>query len=169
VRKVFYSFHYERDAWRAGQVRNMGVVEGNREASPNEWEEIKRAGEDAIKRWIREQMNGRSCVVVLIGRETASREWVRYEIEYGWKQGKGVVGVYIHNLRDQDGNTDSKGFGPFDQFTLTFSDGSEVPLSRVARAYDPPAHDAYNHIKANLADWIEEAIEIRKNPGAFVR
>ncbi len=169
MRKVFYSFHYERDAWRAGQVRNMGVVEGNREASPNEWEEIKRAGEDAIKRWIREQMSGRSCVVVLIGRETASRKWVQYEIGYGWEQGKGVVGVYIHNLRDQDGNTDSKGPNPFDQFTLTFSDGSEVRLSRVVRAYDPPARNAYNHIKQNLADWIEEAIEIRRNPRAFVR
>jgi hypothetical protein len=28
TRKVFYSFHYMPDAWRASQVRNMGVVEG---------------------------------------------------------------------------------------------------------------------------------------------
>lgn len=28
-RQVFYSFHYENDAWRAGQVRNIGVLEGN--------------------------------------------------------------------------------------------------------------------------------------------
>jgi len=36
-RQVFYSFHYEADAWRAAQVRNMGVVEGNQPASDNEW------------------------------------------------------------------------------------------------------------------------------------
>ena len=27
--RVFYSFHYEPDNWRAGTIRNIGVVEGN--------------------------------------------------------------------------------------------------------------------------------------------
>ena len=40
-RKVFYSFHFDNDNWRAGQVRNMGVVEGNQPVSGNKWEEIK--------------------------------------------------------------------------------------------------------------------------------
>ncbi len=34
-RQVFFSFHYEADAWRAAQVRNMGVVEGNEPVSDN--------------------------------------------------------------------------------------------------------------------------------------
>ena len=51
----------------------------------------------------------RSCVVVLIGSETASRKWVQYEIEQGWKRGKGVVGIYIHNLKDRFGCQDDKG------------------------------------------------------------
>ena len=29
TRRVFFSFHYRPDNWRAGQVRNMGLVEGN--------------------------------------------------------------------------------------------------------------------------------------------
>ena len=29
TRKVFYSFHFDNDAWRAGQVRNIGVVDGS--------------------------------------------------------------------------------------------------------------------------------------------
>ena len=41
-RKVFYSFHFDNDNWRAGQVRNMGVVEGNQPVSGNKWEEIKK-------------------------------------------------------------------------------------------------------------------------------
>ena len=49
-RKVFYSFHYEPDSWRASQVRNMGEVEGNEPVSPNDWEEIKKGKDDAIKR-----------------------------------------------------------------------------------------------------------------------
>ena len=28
ARKVFFSFHYERDAWRVAQVRNSNVITG---------------------------------------------------------------------------------------------------------------------------------------------
>jgi hypothetical protein len=28
--RVFFSFHYKPDCWRASQVRNMGVVDGNK-------------------------------------------------------------------------------------------------------------------------------------------
>ena len=52
TRKVFYSFHYVPDAWRASQVRNMGVMEGNQPASDNDWESIKKKGDAAIKSWI---------------------------------------------------------------------------------------------------------------------
>jgi len=27
ARNVFFSFHFNNDAWRASQVRNMGVIE----------------------------------------------------------------------------------------------------------------------------------------------
>jgi len=70
-RRVFYSFHYKADAWRAAQVRNMGVVEGNEPVSDNDWEQITRGGDATIERWIDKQMEGRSCVVVLIGSWTA--------------------------------------------------------------------------------------------------
>lgn len=42
ARNVFYSFHYVPDGWRVAQVRNMGVLEGNRPASDNDWERVKR-------------------------------------------------------------------------------------------------------------------------------
>lgn len=48
-RQVFYSFHFKNDSWRAGQVRNIGVVEGNMPVSSNDWEEVKRKGDDSIK------------------------------------------------------------------------------------------------------------------------
>ncbi len=38
ARRAFYSFHYKPDNWRAAQVRNMGVIEGNLVASDNDWE-----------------------------------------------------------------------------------------------------------------------------------
>lgn len=48
-RQVFYSFHFKNDSWRAGQVRNIGVVEGNTPVSSNDWEEVKRKGNVAVK------------------------------------------------------------------------------------------------------------------------
>lgn len=168
ARRVFYSFHYKADAWRAAQVRNMGVVEGNRPASDNDWEEIVRGGDKAIERWIDEQMTGTSCCIVLIGSNTAGRKWIQYEITKAWKEGKGLLGIYIHNLKDENGRTASKGRNPFDDFTLG-TDGSK--LSNIVQAYDPPyyswgsgspSQQVYDYIKRNLAKWVEEAIAIRR-------
>ena len=75
-RRIFFSFHYKLDAWRASEVRNMGLVEGNAPVSPNDWESVTREGEGAIKRWIAGQMRGRSCTIVLVGAETADRPWI---------------------------------------------------------------------------------------------
>jgi hypothetical protein len=161
ARKVFHSFHFDRDAWRVSQVRNMGVIEGQQVLSGNEWEEVKKGGDKAIQDWIDEQMTGRSCVVVLAGRATAGRKWVDYEIKQGWAKGKGVVAVYIHGLKDKNGSVDAKGANPFGHFTL---DGK--PFSTVVRDYDPSGWDSsatYANIKDNLEDWVEDAIEIRKN------
>ncbi|MCX7998695.1 MAG: TIR domain-containing protein [Leptospiraceae bacterium] len=163
-RRVFYSFHYEEDSWRASQVRNMGVVEGNKPAHDNDWEQIKRKGEASIKNWIDAQLNGCSCTVVLIGTKTAERKWVRYEIEKSWNEGKGLLGVYIHDLKNHRGERAPAGRNPFEGFQLC---ESGKPLSNVAKTYKPPfssdSNYTYNYIKNNLANWIEEAIEIRNN------
>lgn len=161
ARHVFYSFHFKRDAQRVAQVKNMGIIEGQPILSPNKWEEVKKGGDSAIKRWIDEQMKGKSCVVVLIGRQTAGRKWVNYEIEKGWNEKKGVLGVYIHNLKDLAGHQDQKGANPFETFTVC---DDQRKLSSAVKAYDPPYTTStyvYSHIKENLADWVEEAIRIR--------
>src|SRR5690242_10617103 len=102
-RNVFYSFHYEPDNWRASQVRNMGVIDGNEPAKDNDWEQIKRGGDAAIQRWIDAQLNGKSCAIVLIGSGTAKRKWIDYEIGAAWNNGKGLLGIHIHNLKDRLG------------------------------------------------------------------
>ena len=94
ARRVFYSFHYTPDNWRAATVRNIGSIEGNRPASDNDWHSITKAGEDAIKRWIADQMKGRTCTVVLIGTNTANRKWINYEIIKSWNDGVGIVGIH---------------------------------------------------------------------------
>lgn len=163
ARRVFYSFHYVPDCSRAAQIRNMGVIEGNAPASDNDWEEIKNGGATAIQQWIDEQLYGKSCAVILIGENTAGRKWIKYEIETAWNEGKGVVGVYIHGLKDFNGDQSSQGRNPFDDFTMK-RDGKK--LSSIVRSYDPPYFDSkrvYAHIKDNLSGWIDEAIQIRED------
>jgi hypothetical protein len=152
-RKIFYSFHFDNDVMRVQQVRNMGVIEGNEAVSPNTWEEVKRKGSTSIEKWIDENMKGRSCVVVLIGKETHKRPWVKYEIQKAWKEGKGLFGIHVHNLNCPNTGSCSKGINPFDQFE--FTQGGKVLVPKV---YDPAANNAYNEVKANLSKWVETAI-----------
>ncbi len=162
-RRVFYSFHYTADAWRTSQVRNIGLVEGNKSATPNDWETVKKGGDKAIQKWIDDQLNGRSCTVVLIGNETAGRKWIKYEIETSWNNCKGVFGIYIHNLKDSYGKQAKKGGNPFDEFTMN---RDKKKLSSIVKAYDPPSLDSksvYEYISKNISNWIEEAIKIREN------
>lgn len=162
TRQAFYSFHYIPDNWRASQVRNMGVVDGSQPASDNDWETVKRGGDAAIQRWIDGQLTGRTCTVVLIGTETARRKWIDYEIHSSWNGNKGVLGIHVHNLKDASGNQARKGTNPFAHIRMK-PDGAA--LSSLVKAYDPPYSDSkmcYDHIKQNLAAWIEEAIRFRK-------
>ncbi len=162
-RQVFYSFHYKPDCWRAAQVRNIGVIEGNKPAPDNEWEEITRAGDDAIKKWIKDQMKYRSCTVVLVGQNTANRKWINYEIIESWNAGMGIVGICIHGLKNQDRYISKKGENPFDY--ITFSNSGKK-LSEVVKCYDPPgvnSKERYNWISKYLLAVVEEAIKIRNN------
>jgi len=162
-RRVFYSFHYVPDNWRASQIRNIGVVEGNKPATDNDWEAVKKGGDKAIQKWIDDQLDGRSSAVVLIGKETAKRKWIDYEIHSAWNSGKGVLGIYIHNLKDAAQKQTTKGTNPFTHITMKRDNKS---LSSIVKAYDPPYSDstqAYKYISDNLSTWIEEAIRIRDN------
>ena len=162
ARKVFYSFHFDGDCQRAAQVRNMGAVEGNTPIKDNDWEAIKKGGDTAIKKWIADQLSGRSCTVVLVGSGTANRKWINYEISETWNEAKGVVGIRIHGLKDLNGYTSSRGSNPFDHVKFTKSGAA---LSTVVKLYDPTVTNdskaTYAKIADNLEAWVEEAIKIR--------
>ena len=160
TRRVFYSFHYKPDNWRASQVRNIGKVEGNSPASDNDWEKVTKAGNKAIEKWIDEQMHGRSCVVVLVGSNTAKRKWIDYEIKKAWESGKGVLGIHVNKLKDSNGDTSNKGANPFAHFKV-----GDTPMTELVKCYTPSgatSKAAYDDISDNLEDWIEKAIEDRQ-------
>lgn len=156
ARRVFFSFHFERDVWRVGQVRNCWLTKTDRESAgywdAAKWEAVKKQGDEAIKRWINNALKGTSVTVVLIGAETNSREWVDYEIEQSKKVGNGMLGIYIHNIRDQRGNTDVKGKNPFDYWHTTIK-GQKVFFNQLYSTYDWVTDSGYD----NLGTWIEKA------------
>ena len=158
-RQVFYSFHYDNDSQRAAQIRNIGAIEGNRAAPGNDWETIKRGGDAAIEKWIAEQMRYRTCTVVLIGSATADRKWINHEIIKSWRDGMGLVGVYIHNIKDLNQRQSVQGINPFSKITH-----KGKPLSDIIRTYNAPYSDSkmvYSYISQNIANWTNEAVQIR--------
>jgi hypothetical protein len=162
ARKVFYSFHYELDSWRVSQVKKMGQVEGQPILQSNQWEDVEAGGDAAIQKWIDAQMIGKSCNVVLIGHKTAGRKWVNYELKKAWGDGKGLLGIHIHNLLDSNGQFSVMGSNPFSGFTI--NDG-KVALDSVVPVKNPAGKtstEVYATIRDNIEAWVEDAIAVRK-------
>lgn len=162
AKRVFYSFHYVPDAWRVSQVRNIGAIEDNKPATDNAWETVKKGGDAEIKKWIDGQLSGRSCAIIMIGEGTANRKWINYEIDKAWADGKGVLGIHIHKLKNVSGITASKGANPFDHCLIP---GTTTKLSTKIKVYDPPGADSkavYDHIATNIEVWIDAAVAARK-------
>ncbi len=163
-RRVFYSFHYTADNWRAATVRNIGAVEGNRPATDNQWEEVKKGGDAAIQAWINGQLKSRSCTLVLVGSATAGRRWINYETRKSWKEGMGLAAIRIHGLRDRRGLVARRGRNPFQGFQVQDRAGYSRNLDSVVKCHDPAGFDSrqrYAWIADNLADIVEQAIDIR--------
>ena len=142
---------------RVQQIRNMGVVDGDEPVSPNDWEQLQRKS-GGVKKWIDDNMAYRSCVIVLVGQRTADRPWVKYEIEKAWNDGKGLFGIYIHNLKDPKKSVCPQGTNPFDQFSVR-----GAKLSSLVKCYNPKSADDYNDINENIDSWVEAAIKSRKS------
>jgi hypothetical protein len=158
-RQVFYSFHFDNDVMRVQLIRNIGEIEDNKPVAPNDWETIQRGGDRAIEKWIDDNMKYKNCVIVLVGSDTANRRWVKHEICKAWDEGRGLFGIYIHNLKDPRTGTCRKGANPFESIDL--KNGRK--LSDFVQCYDPNSWDAYNDIARNLESWVETAIKNKRH------
>ena len=139
MRRVFFSFKYE-DVSRAMIVRNSWITQGKEAAGfvdAANFEEIKRQGDAAIRRWINNQLNGTSVTVVLVGQDTCNSRWVRYEIERSIEIENGLLGIDISKIKDFQGNTTEP--------------CAEIPAGYPFYLWNK--NDGYN----NMGDWIEKA------------
>ena len=140
ARRTFFSFNY-KDVWRVNQIRSMTNVIGTAAAGFEDasiWEDAKKKGDAAIKRMIDDALENTSVTVVCVTYGTATRKYIKYEVDKSLERGNGLVAVQIHDLKDQNGNTCSAGGCP---------DGIE---SNGFKFYKYSNKDA-------LARWIEDA------------
>ena len=151
MRNVFYSFHYGKDIMRAMVVRNQWVTKGGQKISgivdKAEFEEVKRKGDAAIKRWIASQMLGTSVTVVLIGEETLEREYVQYEIMKSIDRENAILGIHISQIKDANTGMTSKRGNV--RTIIGWRNNMPVYFDDVCYAI----HDGYE----NLASWVEMA------------
>ena len=141
--RTFFSFHYERDVFRASVVRNSSMTKSDIDPDWIEagiWEEAKTKGDAAVKKLITDALKNTSVTAVLIGAKTSEREWVKEEIKQSEERGNGLVGIYIHNIKDLDKKIDTQGTHPLPSKYLT---------------YDWINDDGYT----NLGKWVDAAYD----------
>jgi hypothetical protein len=160
MRFVFFSFHYKKDVWRANVVRNSWVTkekssdrgaEGFIDAAS--FEKVEMAGEQAVKKWIDNELIGTSVTVVLIGEETSKRKYVKYEIEKSIERGNGLLGIHIYSIENQDKEKGTQGVDPFIQFKDKIKEKG-YPYPKIYYWY---GDDGYK----NVDSWIEDAAKER--------
>ncbi len=108
-KNVFISHHHKDDkavtdftnllAGKDYIVRNSSI-----RTKPRNTERLekKMVSDETIRRLLRMKMAWASTVVVLVGTQTASRDWVNWEIEEAERQGKRILGVFMQGAKDSD-------------------------------------------------------------------
>jgi creatinine amidohydrolase/Fe(II)-dependent formamide hydrolase-like protein len=108
-RHVFISHHHKDDALvtqlsellksNGWDIRNSSI-----RAKPANQQRIDNGLVDpkVIQRLLRMKISWAKTVLVLIGQETHTRQWVNWEIEEANAQGKRIVGVFAHGGQNAD-------------------------------------------------------------------
>jgi hypothetical protein len=154
ARRVFFSFNYERDFWRATIVRDSWVKKERQAVGfwdASIWEEANKRGDEIIKKMILKELEQTSVTVVLIGAETANNPWVNLAIVESYKQNHGLMAVYIDKISDPRGNVDTHGDNPFDYIYINNPDGTATHFSRLYLTYNYMDQNGF----LDMDKWIE--------------
>jgi hypothetical protein len=147
AQRVFFSFNYRRDLTRANIVRNIWLAlgKGDREPAgffdPRLWEEANKKGHGAIEKMIDDALKDTTVTAVLVGKETAGPDYVKYEIDQSIARGNGLLAVRVHEIPNFDGSTD---------------DAGSNPLPSTYQVYDWIGDDG----SKNVGSWVEEAAKV---------
>lgn len=91
-----------------------------------------------------------------MGRRTAGRKWITYQINEAWNKGMGVVGIRIHGLKDRDGYTSSFGVRRVTLRNLVVAGNMGPPDGYLGRDKVTPRQqglDGSHHISSCAAEF----------------
>lgn len=108
IKNVFVSHHHKDDASVDG-LANMVAGKGYQfrnssiRVKPENQDRLdnNKVSDKTIARLLKMKMRWASEVIVVIGKETHSRDWVNWEIQTAHQLGKPIIGVYENGLKDQ--------------------------------------------------------------------
>lgn len=171
AKRVYFAFHYQDVIdFRANVVRKhnfLGGVEAAGYYDHSIWEDAKTTSSLALKRLINAELENTSVTAVLIGADTWTRRWVRYEIMKSVARGNRVIGVHINSIKGRDQVTKALGNNPFDSIGLEISadgaratptewkDGKWVYYSDLDAFTVPLQPDANRRRHLPLSHWLQ--------------
>jgi hypothetical protein len=96
ARRIFISCHYA-DRQRA---KGFNLLQWNKNVDldfvgRHLLDPVDSKNRDHITQKIKEQLHGTSATVVLIGKQTADREWIEREIQWSLEKGNGILGIKL--------------------------------------------------------------------------
>jgi hypothetical protein len=159
-KRVFFSFDFIDDLWRASVVRNRWVMDPTT-SGPGFWAAEFTTGNPtpaALEAFVDEQVAAAQVTAVLIGARTASCAHVSHAIRRSAELGRGLVGIYVDQCKDRFGSTSSRGPNPFDLVTVD-RDGTLVSLSELVPTYDWVNDDGFHNLATWIADGMARAAE----------
>lgn len=126
ARSIFFSFDYKDvSSFRANVVRNSWLTMRNADAKfidKSMWEEAQKKGTAALKNLIDTGLKGTSVTIVLVGTDTYSRRWVKYEIVKSFVEGKGILPIYINRIPSKNEGIVAKGINPLEKLLVSVSE-----------------------------------------------
>lgn len=152
--RVFFTFHYEQDFWRATQVRDVWVRQGGEALGiwePPIWHEVV-SGKVSPVTLIDQALAQADVTAALISGSVSSQDYVQYAIKESHKRGKGLLAIYVYKIQDQQGGHGIIGNTRFGEIDRDANNQSVFFWQRY-----PTYRWVIDEGPKNLKDWIEEA------------
>lgn len=94
MHRIFLSYEFHHDAWKAQAIRSVWLASGG--SVTLEGDEV--GSDREIKLWIDDTLTEAEVTVVLVGPNTASSHWVKYEVQLSKALGKGLFGIDVGGM-----------------------------------------------------------------------
>ena len=156
VRKILLCYQ-PKDSFRATKIKKMKNFEQSVVFAEEDWPTVANHSETEIQEWVDQQVEDSDCLVVLIGEETAKKQWMNYSIKRAYELNKGIVGIFVHRLLDEEGDPSERGDDPFHYLDL-----NGIKFSRFIQRFESKhvtERYVYHDIRRNLPQLIERALE----------